>query len=198
MPRKNPNKPATPCPECGQLRNTQKHLHHLREAKTCKTCNNQIGSAAHKELCWSRSAINHRAKLKREARVGEGICTLCPDQAAPNHTKCGLHAEEQRLAERGKRSASKDKVFDHYGRSCACCGEDVFEFLSIDHMNNDGAKHRAEIGVSRLYPWLIKNNFPNGFQTLCVNCNKGKFLNKGECPHKTRPLRQAKDSWLEL
>ncbi len=31
------------------------------------------------------------------------------------------------------------------------------------------------------YDWLMKNNFPQGFQTLCWNCNfaKHKF---GECP----------------
>jgi hypothetical protein len=30
---------------------------------------------------------------------------------------------------------------------------------------------------------LVKNNFPNDFQTLCMNCNWGKRY-YGICPHK--------------
>jgi hypothetical protein len=31
---------------------------------------------------------------------------------------------------------------------------------------------------------LCKNGFPKGFQTLCMNCNWGKYRNGGQCPHK--------------
>ncbi len=83
-------------------------------------------------------------------------------------------------------------VFNHYGLSCACCGESLYEFLTIDHINNDGAKQRKEIfgplhrsgAGTAIYKWLIKNNFPEGFQTLCWNCNCGKRINNGVCPHK--------------
>ena len=52
-------------------------------------------------------------------------------------------------------------------------------------MNNDGAKHRKEIGHggSLMYSWLIKNNFPPGFQLLCMNCNFAKGIHGGICPH---------------
>lgn len=29
-------------------------------------------------------------------------------------------------------------------------------------------------GGSNFYPWLIKNGFPSGFQTLCGPCNASK------------------------
>ena len=72
----------------------------------------------------------------------------------------------------------------HYSKGvpqCSCCGELIYEFLTIDHVHNDGKDHRKKIGHN-LYDWLIKNNFPDGFQVLCMNCNwaKGKY---GLCPH---------------
>lgn len=78
----------------------------------------------------------------------------------------------------------KYKVFSHYGLKCACCGESDIRFLTIDHINNDGNKHRKEIGLLAIYRWLIRNNFPDGFQALCYNCNLGKAKNNGICPHK--------------
>ena len=66
---------------------------------------------------------------------------------------------------------------------CACCSEPRIEFLAIDHINEDGAKHRKEVGVTRaIFNWLKKNKYPKGFQVLCYNCNMAKSF-YGECPH---------------
>jgi hypothetical protein len=77
----------------------------------------------------------------------------------------------------------KSQVFDHYGRQCKCCGEDTEAFLTIDHKLNDGAEHRRQMTSRCVYRWIIKNNFPETFQTLCYNCNCGKRCNNGICPH---------------
>ena len=83
----------------------------------------------------------------------------------------------------------KMKVLNHYG-PCACCGEKDHRFLSIDHINNDGAEQkRATIGSRNnsvsFYIWIIKNHFPKDLQTLCYNCNCAKQFNGlGICPHK--------------
>lgn len=71
---------------------------------------------------------------------------------------------------------------------CACppCKEDNPLFLSIDHINGGGQKHRKEVHSygTTLYNWLKRNNFPKGYQILCFNCNLGKSRNKGRiCPH---------------
>lgn len=70
--------------------------------------------------------------------------------------------------------------------SCVCCGEDQLLFLSLDHKNNDGNKHRKLVGTggSNLYAWLKRNNYPAIFQILCHNCNMGRAQNNGVCPHK--------------
>ena len=75
----------------------------------------------------------------------------------------------------------KAQVIRHYGQICNCCGETELAFLQIDHIRNDGSEHRKEF-KGNIYYWLVKNNFPEGFQILCANCNfaKGKI---GKCPH---------------
>ena len=98
-----------------------------------------------------------------------------------------LHSRNRRRQYREWREA----VINHYGGKCACCSETILEFLSIDHINGGGNKHRKEIGIpgggAHFYKWLIKNNYPAGFRILCMNCNTamGFF---GYCPHQTLPV----------
>ena len=83
-------------------------------------------------------------------------------------------------------------------KDCNNCGEAEFRFLTLDHVNNDGAKHREELrretssrgrtsGRSRdILVWARDNNYPKSLQLLCYNCNCGKARNPAkECPHKT-------------
>ena len=86
----------------------------------------------------------------------------------------------------------KKLVIAHYSNNtfkCNCCKETEYLFLTLDHINNEGWKHRRELsgknwkaGSDRTYAWLRRNNFPAGFQILCHNCNWGKRY--GICPHK--------------
>lgn len=88
----------------------------------------------------------------------------------------------------------KFDVYGHYCKGnikCQCCGEKEVMFLSLDHINNDGAEHKKKLfgssrkgGGNQLYQWAIKNNYPNILQVLCMNCNYGKRINEGTCPHK--------------
>ena len=80
-------------------------------------------------------------------------------------------------------------VLNYYSNGkieCNCCGECIYKFLAIDHIDNrygSGKEHRKLNGQA-LQDWIVKNNFPEGFQILCHNCNIGKWTNKGTCPHK--------------
>lgn len=67
----------------------------------------------------------------------------------------------------------KERVLAHYGNVCVGCGESDFDVLTIDHINGGGTKHIRSLNVS-FYAWLIKNNFPPGYRTLCWNCNAGR------------------------
>ena len=79
---------------------------------------------------------------------------------------------------------NKSLVLQHYGEQCDICSEERFVFLTIDHLNGDGHSHRKKIGnsVSR---WLVKNNYPNGFRTLCWNCNTTVAIHGEDVVRKT-------------
>ncbi len=67
---------------------------------------------------------------------------------------------------------------------CVCCGENEMKFLTIDHIHGGGKKQTDSLnrkGVT-FYLWLIKQGFPEGYQTLCMNCNYAKG-HWGSCPH---------------
>ncbi len=79
------------------------------------------------------------------------------------------------------------------GFVCKCCGETTKAFLTLDHINNDGAAHRETFtyGSGALYRWLRNHGCPEGFQVLCMNCNFGKRMNGGVCPHQQQPAEAA-------
>ena len=77
------------------------------------------------------------------------------------------------------------EVLSYYSKGklkCNCCGEMTYEFLSIDHIIGGGGKHRRLLRGRNFYLWLVKENFPKGYQVLCHNCNQAKGL-YGKCPH---------------
>lgn len=84
------------------------------------------------------------------------------------------HTEEKRDYAQRVHASNRATVFDHYGWTCRCCGST--EHLTIDHVNGDGTEHRAELGASatKMYRWIIQNNFPADLQTLCDPCNQSK------------------------
>jgi len=99
------------------------------------------------------------------------------------------HREKSNIASKKSQQKTRLKVIKHYSQGkmcCACCGESIIRFLNIDHIDNDGYKYKfkGEAHSShRLWYFLIKHNFPDGYQVLCFNCNLGKSGNKGICPH---------------
>lgn len=99
-----------------------------------------------------------------------------------------------RIKESNNRNRQRYKtiVFEYYGNKCACCGETNRKFLTIDHINNNGNIHRKEhknqFGGFKIAKWIVDNDFPPGFQILCWNCNCGKRMNNGICPHKEKEV----------
>ena len=103
-----------------------------------------------------------------------------------------------------KRDDIRLKILQYYSKRlsksnipcCRCCGKNShIEFLAIDHIAGkkqmDSELELVKLGYSSLkrnvglWNWIIKNNFPKGFQILCHNCNyaKGIRRNKNKCPH---------------
>lgn len=58
--------------------------------------------------------------------------------------------EKQRKYNKKYCAKKRSIILNHYGGvppKCACCGENHVEFLSVDHINGGGNKHRKEIGM---------------------------------------------------
>ena len=92
------------------------------------------------------------------------------------------HLEELRNRDRLRRKERKALIINHYSNgknSCSCCGERQSFLLTIDHIHGDGLQHRRQLGGAGLssgnfYAWLVRNNFPEGYQVLCMPCNSSK------------------------
>ena len=97
------------------------------------------------------------------------------------------HPEDRKEKRHQYGQRVKLEAFNAYGGPrCACCGETITAFLSIDHINGVTADQRKKEGLGTgFYCWLKKNNYPPGFQVLCFNCNLGRAINGGICPHKS-------------
>lgn len=123
-----------------------------------------------------------KAKERRDNNKVIGICTKCgQNNAVSGKVTC------EECAKKGSVFNLKRKIIliNGYGGKCSCCGESEHAFLSIDHVNGGGGKHRREIGSSStLYRNIIREGFPKTFQLLCHNCNHGRYINGGICPHK--------------
>jgi hypothetical protein len=89
------------------------------------------------------------------------------------------------------RYALKYQTLSRYSKSgvpvCNICGFDDMRALCLDHINNDGNKDRVKImgknyagSGSRFYVKLRQLGYPDGYQTLCANCNLIKEIKNKE------------------
>jgi hypothetical protein len=128
------------------------------------------------EMAAGRAAYraSHRAELAAYARAYHAS-----------------HRLEHKLYAARYRDQLKHDVFAAYGGAkCACCGEDLFEGLMLDHIAGDGAAHRKAsglIGGHALYLRLRREGFPPGYQVLCGTCNFAKGI-LDYCPHEDRKI----------
>ncbi len=173
------------CCQCGKEK--------IFKAKRCETCYNKV--------------VDTTRKTRKE-RCDKGLCTNCGDFPHEDGKKrCSAclkkqndwyensnYREENRKKDIIRRRKRKQKIFKHYGTKCACCNLEQYEFLCIDHIEGGGNEHRRSLEMSKsrcgssstnFYKWLEKNNYPEGFQTLCHNCNMAKSI-YGVCPHQQK------------
>ncbi len=135
-----------------------------------------------------RNKLTRAAKTEKDTpfyrAVAEGLCGYCRSRPHLDGLKACQPCRESTAASNLRlRAERKAKVLAAYGGKCQCCDEDREEFLTVDHIANDGNQHRREVNPASFYGWLIRNGFPkDNFQLLCRNCNYAKSA-YGECPH---------------
>ena len=84
----------------------------------------------------------------------------------------------------------KHAMLRAYGPVCSCCGEDREPFLTLEHLNRDGSKHRKRVGGGANTCRDLRNRgWPQeGYTVLCMNCNWATRFG-GICPHQKRKGR---------
>ena len=88
----------------------------------------------------------------------------------------------------------KRHIMTHYGGGkavCVLCGVDNLDCLTIDHINGKGGEERKsglyrkpvskgqhQPGGTQCYKWLMTNGYPEGYRTLCMNCQLITYAEK--------------------
>lgn len=184
------------CPACKEKRRQQTAAR--KAAGICLDCNQ---SAALGDTRCVACGSKRRKSLRERwaAQTAKGLCTRCDEPFVPGLKYCVAHAEHARKLTNAKNKRYRDEIIAAYGGKCSCpgCPETRPEFLTIDHIADDGAKHRRSLfgrnncGSAKMYAWLKKQGFPkDNYQLLCHNCNwvKHRF---GSCPHVQPPPETA-------
>ena len=141
---------------------------------------------------WLGAAKREQAESVRAAWAARPLrgprvrdpSTFIPEREQVRQRVRKWRAEHPELTNERNRTTDQNRrarVFEHYGKVCACCGSS--EQLRIDRVDSAGRVHH-------FYAWLVSNGFPSGFQTLCYQCLVSKRIN-GKCvrPHSEGLLR---------
>jgi|SRR5882672_9924891 len=117
-------------------------------------------------------------------------CVQCAEERNRTHIK-----ERVEISSKYRKKLRTDAL-EAYGNECACCKETHKEFLTIDHINGGGRKHRKSLGSpTEFLRHLRNNNYPKEFRCLCWNCNCAIGL-YGYCPH--HPLTPAPSRAIKM
>lgn len=143
------------------------------EAGLCPTCGS-VRDTYRKRCSSCSDVINTHNREYRNQREQEGN-----PLKVYNPTKSKVYRESIKL----------EALVAYGGSACICCGESNIQFLTLDHVNNDGYHARRKSDGGQI-PWAYSSLKARGYptepplQVLCYNCNNGKRVNKGVCPHK--------------
>lgn len=186
---KHPPRPhRTTCAACAQkMSDYGRERRRIRKASgLCIYCGEKsiTSGSGCKQCRVTKDSYNktRRSKLR--------LSNLCWQCRRPAHNKSLCDACRARI--RLKDLEEKVRAMRVYGNgSCSCCGECHLSFLSLDHVNGGGNRHRKQLGGSaNIYKRLRQLGYPKDppLAVLCFNCNLGRQLNGGICPHVTDPL----------
>jgi len=96
----------------------------------------------------------------------------------PKYFQIYYQKNKKRIAE--KYHGLKRQIFDKLGNKCACCGFTEYSCLQIDHINDDGSRHRKYNSTMNQLKDMLEGHVK--VQLLCGNCHNSK-TKLGKCYH---------------
>lgn len=166
---------------------------------------------AHEVMCLY-CGVRPRLKQRKGCDVCDPLCRDCWNAPRKPQSSYCKDCYNQRLRARYAndieyRATSNARIYawksanlkelraavnEMYGDECRCCGETQPLFLTVDHVNNDGGERRRKSNREHASITLLRDMLRHGvvqddYQLLCWNCQLGKHLNGGICPHQVQP-----------
>jgi hypothetical protein len=146
-------------------------------SKTCKECSELLYENNTSGLCKKHYRKWHYNNHQKEESKAARLWMKKFKEDNP---------EEYRKRQTEHARRCRTRVMESLGNRCECCGETTPQFLAIDHINGGGNKDRHTTGGAGFYNKVYKNviSGKHDYRILCHNCNHGRYLNGGICPHK--------------
>lgn len=149
----------------------------------CISCG-QNSADGTKRRCLSCSIARSTGRAEKvRAWVKAGLCTGCGRFRDRTGTQCIACWDRDRAKKSRKKLRDKLLFIEMYGGKCSCCGEDNPSFLTTDHVNRDGHLERKAGGRKAITHRSLTKSKRDDIRVLCFNCNCGRELHNGICPH---------------
>jgi len=122
-------------------------------------------------------------------KVEAGLCTRCgvnKTNGGVSCETCNTHrkqiAKDRGYDLKGRLKKNRVRAIEFLGGVCECCGENNQKFLTFDHLNNDGRADRSDSAKRKMLRDIL-SEARTDIRILCFNCNCGRQINGGVCPH---------------
>lgn len=166
----------------------------------------KVGRNLENRRLWQQAYnFANRVKIRdqRRRRYAEKKRNLTEEQKAAHQARENARYHDQTkhwkqyhaIRTKRYRVKLKTQIIQGYGGACTCCGETAPEFLTLDHVNNDGKAHRIALygknasATVAVYRHVRDAGFPPDYTVLCFNCNIARSL-FGVCPHQVEAAKK--------
>lgn len=155
--------------------------------RICPHCNISFTAANERKVYCSRRC---KQKASRKRQYHHDVDTSRAKNRSKWKRYYQAHKEQINIT---YRHDVKINVLTHYGNAklaCVQCGEARLPCLTIDHVDNNGNLDRKGRNLygSNFYKMLRRQNYPSGFQTLCMNC---QFIKMHDVRRVTRDAQRS-------
>lgn len=131
--------------------------------------------------CKETKSIDEFGRDKSRSDGLQARCRPCAKEQQRLSLK--ISKETGYAAQKAYKKRQRLALIDELGGKCACCSESTYEFLEIDHINNNGGQYRKTLRKRVLEPSHLRGHIEE-LQVLCANCHRAKS-SWGFCPHPT-------------
>lgn len=164
----------------------------------------KCGLEAHNEedlklFITSKLSLHGRANICRKCKTAYQRRRYKINKDSPNYKRKRPRTKSENALRREYHKLRRLELIELYGGKCACCGETIQEFLTLDHIQGNGATERKQLSTRAIYTKAMKMLDENEeearktYRLLCWNCNCA-IGHYGYCPHHPKEFKEPATS----